>query len=95
MMFQSLSEFIHNKYIICFLATFVYTSVILISGNPLAIGATLSLLLLISPLSQVNPVISIVQTSEGKYPVNILLPIIGTQLFAGLISLEIYKRWWS
>ena len=94
-MFQSLSEIIHNKYIICFFATFVYTFVILANGNPLLVGASLSLLLLISPLSQVNPIISIVQTSEGKYPVTFLLPIIATQLSAGLISLEVYKRWWS
>jgi len=67
----------------------------LATGNPLAIGAALALvILLISSISggHVNPAVSIVMASAGKISTGDLIPYIMAQVFGGLVALEIYKR---
>jgi|TARA_B100000886_G_scaffold157373_1_gene107235 glycerol uptake facilitator-like aquaporin len=84
-----------EKYLVEFLGTLVFVYVILATGNPLAIGAALALVILLaSNISggHVNPAVSIVMASAGKISTTELLPYIVAQVFGGLVALEIYKR---
>ena len=83
------------NYLVEYLGTLFYVYIILATGNPLAIGAALALvILLISSISggHVNPAVSIAMASAGKLPVKDLIPYCLAQIFGGLTALEIYKR---
>lgn len=85
-----------EKYLVEFLGTLVFVYVILATGNPLAIGAALALVILLaSDISggHINPAVSIVMASAGKISTTELLPYIVAQVFGGLVALEIYKRY--
>ena len=85
-----------NNYLVEFLGTALFVYVILATGNPIAIGAALALvILLIGPISggHVNPAVSIVMASAGKLPTNDLVPYCMAQIFGGLTALELYKRY--
>jgi len=85
-MFEYLAEFFGS-------AIFVY--VVLATGNPLAIGAALALVLLVTmPISggHINPAISIVMASIDKLPITELIPYALCQVFGGLVALELYTR---
>lgn len=78
-----------------FIASIVFIYVILATGNPLAIGATLALtVLLITPISggYLNPAVSIVMAAAGNLPVADLVPYCIAQIMGGLVALELYKR---
>ena len=84
-----------QKYLIEFLGTILFVYVILATGNPLAIGATLALvILIIGGISggHVNPAVSITMAAAGKLPVVDLVPYCIAQVLGGLVALEIYKR---
>jgi|TARA_B110000967_G_C18901767_1_gene576107 glycerol uptake facilitator-like aquaporin len=84
-----------NHYLAEFLGTVFFVYVILATGNPLAIGAALALVILItSGISggHINPAVSIVMASAGKMPVNDLIPYCVAQIFGGLVALEMFKR---
>jgi len=84
-----------NEYLAEFFGTLFFVYIILATGNPLAIGAALALaILLTSNISggHINPAVSIVMASAGKLPINDLIPYCLSQVFGGLIALEIYKR---
>lgn len=84
-----------NNYLAEFLGTIFFVYVILATGNPLAIGAALALVILItSNISggHMNPAVSIVMASAGKMPVNDLIPYCLAQIFGGLVALEMFKR---
>ena len=84
-----------QKYLVEFLGTIVFIYVILATGNALAIGATLALLILVmGDISggHVNPAVSIVMASAGKLPTSDLVPYCIAQILGGLVALEIYKR---
>jgi aquaporin Z len=73
---------------------FVY--IILATGNPLAIGAALALVILLAaPISggHMNPAVTIVMASLGKIGTNDIIPYILAQVFGGLVALEIFKRY--
>ena len=83
------------NYLVEFLGSLVFIYIVLATNNPLAIGATLCLVMLLtSQISggHINPTISIVMTAAGKLPTNDLIPYIASQTFGGLIALELYKR---
>ena len=85
-----------EKYLVEFLGTLVFVYVILATGNPIAIGAALALVILLaSDISggHINPAVSIVMASAGKISTTELLPYIVAQVFGGLVALEIYKRY--
>jgi glycerol uptake facilitator-like aquaporin len=85
-MYQYLAEFIGS-------AVFVY--VVLATGNPLAIGATFALLLIISATIgtvTINPTVTIALASAGKIPAEELVPYCIAQIMGGLVGMEIYKR---
>lgn len=84
-----------NKYLVEFFGTCFFVFIILATGNPLAIGAALVLvILLLKDISggHVNPAVSVAMASLGKLPLEDLLPYIAAQVFGGLVALEIYKR---
>ena len=84
------------KYLVEFLGTAFFIYVTLATGNPLAIGASLALaILLTSSISggHINPVVSIVMASAGQLPTEELVPYCMAQIFGGLVALEVYKRY--
>lgn len=84
-----------QKYVVEFLGTTLFVYVILATGNALAIGATLALvMLIIGGISggYVNPAVSIVMAAAGKLPTVDLVPYCIAQILGALVALEIYKR---
>ena len=85
-----------NKYLVEFIGSILFVYVILATGNPLAIGATLALIILIaSPISggHINPAVSVVMSSAGRLPTMDLLPYVVAQVLGGLVALQLYKRY--
>lgn len=85
-----------NKYLVEFIGSLFFVYVILATGNPLAIGAALALVLtLAGPISggYVNPAVSVVMASAGKLSVNELLPYVVAQVLGALVAFQIYKRY--
>jgi aquaporin NIP len=83
------------KYLAEFVGAALFIYIILATGNPLAIGATLALVMLLtSNISggHINPVVSIVMASIDKLPIDELVPYCLSQIFGGLTALELYKR---
>ena len=84
------------SYLVEFLGAAFFIYVILSTGNPLAIGAALALVILLTSTisgGHINPAVSIAMASAGKLPVNDLIPYCLAQVFGGLVALEIYKRY--
>ena len=85
-----------QKYLAEFLGTVFFVYVILATGNPLAIGAALALVILLaSPISggHMNPAVSITMASLGKLDRSELIPYVLAQVFGALIALEIFKKY--
>jgi len=83
------------KYLVEFLGTIFFVYIILATGNPLAIGAALALVILLaSPISggHINPAVSIAMASAGKLSTNDVLPYCAAQILGGLTAVQIYKR---
>jgi glycerol uptake facilitator-like aquaporin len=85
-----------QQYLAEFSGTLFFVYVILATGNPLAIGAALALVILLAqPISggHMNPAVSIVMASLGKISNTEIVPYCLAQVFGALIALEIYKRY--
>jgi glycerol uptake facilitator-like aquaporin len=83
------------NYLVEFIGTLFFVYVILATGNPLAIGVALALIIIIASKTSgghVNPAVSIVMASAGKLNINELLPYIIAQVLGGLTALQVYKR---
>lgn len=83
------------KYLAEFVGAALFIYIILATGNPLAIGATLALVILLTTNisgGHINPVVSIVMASIDKLPIDELVPYCLSQIFGGLTALELYKR---
>jgi glycerol uptake facilitator-like aquaporin len=84
------------NYLVEFLGSLFFIYVILATGNPLAIGAALALtILLTSSISggYVNPAVTIAMAAAGKIPSVEVIPYCLSQIFGGLVALELYKRY--
>lgn len=84
------------KYLVEFLGTLFFIYVILVTGNPLAIGATLALLILLSKNisgGHFNPAITITMAAGEKLPTNEIIPYVLSQVVGGLVALQLYKRY--
>jgi aquaporin Z len=84
------------KYLAEFFGTLTFVYIILATGNPLAIGATLSLVLLFThniSNGGLNPAVTIVMASAGQIDSRELVPYCLAQIFGGLTALELYKRY--
>jgi aquaporin Z len=85
-----------QKYLAEFTGTIFFVYIILATGNPLAIGAALALVILLaSNISggHFNPAVSIVMASAGKINTSELIPYCLSQILGGLVALELYKRY--
>ena len=85
-------------YLVEFFGTLFFIYVILATGNPLAIGAALALVIYVaSSLSggHVNPAVSITMAAACKLQPVDLIPYCVAQVLGGLVALQIYKRYGS
>jgi aquaporin Z len=84
-----------EKYLAEFTGTIFFVYIILATGNPIAIGAALALVILLaSNISggHFNPAVSVAMASFGKLSTNDLIPYVLAQIGGALVALEIYKR---
>jgi len=84
-----------NKYFVEFLGTLFFLYVILTTGNAIAIGAALAVVILIGGAisgGNYNPAVSVMMAAAGKLPMHDLLPYVICQVAGGLAALELYKR---
>jgi aquaporin Z len=84
------------SYLVEFLGAAFFIYVIFATGNPLAIGAALALVVLVtSNISggHINPAVTIAMASAGKLPVDEVLPYCLAQIMGGLTALQLYKRY--
>ena len=85
-----------NNYLVEFIVSAIFVFIILATGNPLAIGASLALIILITQSitsGMMNPMVTIVMASAGQIPVNDIVPYVIAQVMGGLVGLEVYKRY--
>ena len=84
------------SYLAEFLASLFFVYVVLATGNPLAIGAALALVLLLTyriSSAGVNPIITITMAAAGKIPPSDIIPYCIVQILGGLVALEMYNRY--
>jgi aquaporin Z len=84
-----------QKYLAEFLGTLFFVYVIISTGNPLAIGAALAIVILLtSKISggHINPAVSVVMASSGRLGTSDLIPYIVAQIMGGLVALELSKK---
>lgn len=84
-----------NKYLVEFLGTFFFLYVIIAIGNPIAIGAALTVAIFLGGKvsgGNYNPAVSMMMTVAGKLPKKDLLPYVIAQVAGGLCAFELSKR---
>tara|TARA_X000000950_G_C13531501_1_gene503830 strand:- start:78 stop:356 length:279 start_codon:yes stop_codon:yes gene_type:complete len=84
-----------NKYLVEFVGTFFFVYVILAVKQPLAIGAALTVAILLGGKisgGNFNPVVTLVMTMKGKAQNKHLLPYILAQVAGALMALEVFKK---
>ena len=84
-----------NKFIAEFIGTLVLVYVILATGQPLAIGLALALIIMvIGGISggHVNPAVSFAMYLGGKLSQEDLIPYIIAQVSGCIVALELHKR---
>tara|TARA_Y100000389_G_scaffold203452_1_gene251901 strand:- start:165 stop:428 length:264 start_codon:yes stop_codon:yes gene_type:complete len=84
-----------NKYVVEFLGTLFFLYVILATGNAVAIGAALTVSILLGGKisgGNFNPAVTVMMAAAKKLPVNDVLPYVVAQVMGGLVALEIHKR---
>lgn len=84
-----------NKYLVEFLGTIFFLYVIIATGDALAIGAALAVVILLGGSisgGHFNPAVSIMMTAAGKLPKSELLPYIIAQVLGGIVALELFRR---
>lgn len=82
-------------YLAEFISTLFFAYVVISTGNPLAVGASLALILLLSyrlNMVTVNPAITITMAAAGKIAPSEIIPICVVQVLGALTALEVYKR---
>ena len=83
------------NYLVEFVGTIFFIYVILATGNPLAIGAALALVITFAKNTSgghVNPAVSLAMVSAGKLPATELVPYVIAQCFGGLIAYQLFIR---
>ena len=83
------------NYIVEFIGTIFCVYVILATGNPLAIGAALALVILLAKNTSgghVNPAVSLAMASSGALPSTELFPYMIAQFMGALVAHQIYMR---
>ena len=84
-----------NKFIAEFIGPLALVYVILVTGQPIAIGLALALIIMvIGGISggHVNPAVSFAMYLGGKLSQEDLIPYIIAQVSGGIVALELHKR---
>jgi aquaporin Z len=84
-----------NKYLVEFLGTLFFLYIIIATGNALAIGAALALVIYLGGKisgGNFNPAVSVMMVVAGKLPKQDLIGYILAQILGGLAAFELYKR---
>ena len=84
-----------NKFLVEFVGTLFFIFIILAIGNPIAIGAALTLAILLGgKLSggHFNPAVSATMAMAGKMPVNDLALYVLAQVAGGAVALQLHKK---
>ena len=82
-------------YLAEFIATLFFAYVVIATGNPIAIGASLALILLLGfryDIITVNPAVTITLAAAGKIAPSEIVTLCTVQILGALSALEIYKR---
>ena len=82
-------------YLAEFIATLFFAYVVIATGNPIAISASLALILLLGfryDIITVNPAVTITLAAAGKIAPSEIVPLCTVQILGALSALEIYKR---
>lgn len=85
-----------QKYFLEFLGATFFIYIILATGNPLAIGAALALVIILTSSvsgGHINPAVTIAMAAAGKIQTSEVVPYCLAQILGGLVALEIYKRY--
>ena len=85
-----------QKYLAEFLGTLFFVYVILATGNPIAIAASLALVIFMTANisgGHINPAVSVVMAAKGRISTSELVPYVISQILGGLVALEVYKKW--
>jgi glycerol uptake facilitator-like aquaporin len=83
------------NYIVEFLGTVFFVYVVLATANPLAIGASLALIMLLARNTSgghVNPAISLAMAASGALSPTELFPYVIAQCMGALVAHQIYLR---
>jgi len=89
------SSFMLNKYLVEFLGTLFYVYIIFATGNAIAIGAAMAIVIMVGGHisgGMFNPAASVAMVAAGKLSSSELLPYILAQIGGGLVALELFKR---
>lgn len=84
------------KYLAEFAGTLFFVYVILATQNPLAIGASLALVILLTTGvsgGHINPAVTIALASYGQIDTSEIIPYVLSQVFGALVALEIFRRY--
>jgi glycerol uptake facilitator-like aquaporin len=84
-----------QELLIEYVGTVFFLYVIIVTGNPLAIGAALAFAsYLAGPISggNFNPAVTVLMTLAGKQNPTLLVPYILVQILGALTVFELYKR---
>ena len=84
-----------QELLIEYVGTVFFLYVIIVSGNPRAIGAALAFAVYLGgPISggNFNPAVTVLMTLAGKQSPTLLVPYILVQILGALTVFELYKR---
>lgn len=84
-----------NKYLVEFLGTMLLVVMIFATGNYLAVGATLALIVFLGePISGAayNPAVTFALYNSGQLGKEDIIPYIVVQILGALAAYEVYKR---
>jgi aquaporin Z len=84
-----------NKLLVEFLGTLFFVFIIVSIGHPIAIGAALTLAILLGAKisgGHFNPAVSVAMAMAGKLPVNDLMLYIGSQVAGAVVALQLKKH---
>ena len=84
------------KYLAEFTGSLFFIYVIIATGNPLAMGAALALVVLLTAKlsgGHVNPAVTLAMASLGKMDTAEVVPYILSQVFGGFVAVELFRRY--
>jgi aquaporin Z len=84
-----------NKYLVEFFGTLFFVYVILATGNAIAIGAALAIVIMVGGSisgGNFNPAVSVAMVAAGRLSSSELLPYVLAQVAGGFFALELFKR---